>query len=138
MPLEYNRCLVCPVRGLCCYFSTMIDGENVILEDHPCDYLNINTGLCTRFKDRKEVFKNCLSIEDAKKIGGLPEGCLYLKKGEKLNYPPKRKLRPDDNERLKTRYEYVNSMTHKNFQVEKSNEIIELLSDKLMKEEKST
>ncbi len=115
--LIYNRCLDCNVRGECCYFSTLIDGKhNIILESHPCDYLNIKTGLCKQYETRKEVFENCIDVEDAKKIGGLPEGCLHLKKDEVYPYPPKRRLREDDNERIKIRTEYINSMPHKNFQ----------------------
>ncbi len=131
--LIYNRCLACECRGLCCYFSTLIDGKhNIILENHPCSYLNTETGLCIEYKNRKEVFKNCIDIEDAKKIGGLPEGCLYLKKDEVYPYPQKRKLREDDNERIKVRTEYINSMPHKNFQ-EYVPDYINLLSDELEK-----
>ncbi len=135
--LEYNRCLVCEVRGDCCYFSTLIDKKfNIILEDHPCDYLNVDTGLCTHYEDRKEVYENCIDVENAKNLGGLPEGCLYIKKGDKLKYPPKRRLKDDDNERIKVRTKYINSMPHKNFQKDVP-EFIHLVFDEL-KEEKAT
>jgi len=131
--LDYNRCLVCECRGLCCYFSTLIDGKhNIILDDHPCTFLNIDTGLCKQYKNRKEVFENCISVEDAKKIGGLPEGCLHLKKDGIYPYPPKRKLREDDNERIKVRTAFVNAMSHKNFQ-EYIPDFMKPLSDELKK-----
>lgn len=142
MPLKYSRCLDCPVRGDCCYFSTLIDGRyNIILPDHPCIYLNTDTGLCTIYKDRKKHYPDCLDWEDAKKIGGLPEECLFLKKGEELPYPPKRRLTEDDNERLWKRMEYVNAFPHKHFQKEgmsnQSTEFMKFSTDKL-KEEKTT
>lgn len=133
-PLEYNRCLVCPVRGDCCYFSTLIDEKhNIILEDHPCTFLNTETGLCKDYKNRKTLYPNCMDVDKAKLVGGLPLECLYLKKGEELPYPPKRRLMPEDNERLRTRTEYINAMPHKNFQ-KNIPEFVHLLSDELEEE----
>ncbi|KKM03921.1 hypothetical protein LCGC14_1769580 [marine sediment metagenome] len=135
--LDFSRCLVCKCRGLCCYFSTLIDGKhNIILESHPCSFLNTKTGLCIDYENRKEVYENCLDIEQAKQTGGLPEGCLHLEKGVVYPYPHKRRLREDDNERIKVRTAYINSMPHKNFQ-EYVPEFVNLLSDEL-KEEKTT
>ena len=132
--LIYNRCLDCSIRGLCCYFSTLIDGKhNIILKDHPCSHLNTETGLCIDYENRKTIYPECLDIEHAKAIGGLPKGCLHIKKGEELPYPQKRKLRDDDNERIRVRTAYINSMPHKNFQEHKAN-WVNYLSDELEKE----
>lgn len=98
MKLRYNRCLVCPVRGLCCYFAVFLDDDylkeplNLILTNHPCIYLNTDTGLCKVYKDRKEYYSGCLSVEEGKNTGSLPVGCLYLKKGEV--YPKPLKIMP--------------------------------------------
>jgi len=119
--LEYNRCLICEIRGICCYFSSPIEGRNVILLNHPCVFLNTETGLCVEYKNRNEVFERCLSIDKAKLIGALPEGCLYLKKDEKLPFPPKIKPNLDTcSERFKIRYEYLNNLPHNTYQKEKT------------------
>jgi len=112
--LAYNRCLICPIRGDCCYFSNVIDGKyHIILDKHPCEFLNVETGLCIKYKDRYDVFNNCLSIEEAKIQGALPVGCLYIKKEDTPKVPYKRRINYEtDTERVIKRYEYLNNLPH--------------------------
>ncbi len=116
--LEYSRCMICPVRGDCCYFSNVIDDiHHLILDKHPCTYLNIDTGLCTCYEDRKRLFPECLSIEEARKIGSLPVGCLFIKKDDKPKIPFKRSINYEsDNIRIQKRYEYLNNLPHETYQ----------------------
>ena len=44
---------------------------------YPCPYLNLKTKLCTIYDNRYELNPMCLTIDQAKIMGNLPEGCLY-------------------------------------------------------------
>ena len=76
---EDKLCLVCPVRGRCCYFSTKIGDYNIILDKQPCPLLDIDTGLCKDYKNRRTLYEHCCSVEET--IGGLPLECLYVVNG---------------------------------------------------------
>lgn len=88
-----NYCLSCPdsIRGLCCYYSVIIrKGKiiyNIILPNHPCPFLDLDTKLCTIYEERFEINPYCESIKDAIKHNGLPKGCKYLKETNKKTIP---------------------------------------------------
>lgn len=84
-----NLCLNCPVRGKCCYYSTLIEGYNIILENQPCSFLDTKTGLCKDYKNRKKNFKFCLDSEKGIGKGAFPKECLYLTNKSHLEPHPK-------------------------------------------------
>ena len=137
--LEINRCLVCKCRGDCCYFSNVIDGKHhIILDKHPCEFLNVITGLCTQYINRKELFKNCVSIEVARVQGALPVGCLYIKKDVTPKVPYKRRINYEkDNIRIQKRYEYLNNLSYYEIKKGIQDEAEEYFVEKL-KEENTT
>jgi len=65
------------VRGKCCYLSVKIGEYNIILEDQPCVYLDIEKGLCKHYEDRFKV-KHCRNGKAKFECGALPAKCLYL------------------------------------------------------------
>lgn len=95
--------------------------HNLILTNHPCTYLNVATGLCKVYKDRKEYFKDCMSIDEAKQKGALPVGCLYLKKGEV--YPLSLKVMPPDDLKYYYRAIYDNENKRPHNEIQKLEEI---------------
>jgi len=92
-----DLCNECPIKGLCCFHSYYIEelNLNLILTNHHCQYLDTETMSCTIYENRFEINKNCKNIEDAKKEGALPIGCLYLEVGEIYDRPLK--ILPPDN-----------------------------------------
>ena len=88
----------CPVRGRCCFFSVMIEGYNVILDNQPCEFLDLETGLCSDYENRKKNFEYCMNISEIKGRGGLPKGCLYLKEDPTLELHPKENIKDLMNE----------------------------------------
>lgn len=95
-----ENCMNCPVKGDCCYASITIRDKNMILTNHPCKYLNLETKSCTVYEKRKELAPDCLSIGEALKKGALPRECVYAKhflsKGLLPQYPFKERINPDD------------------------------------------
>ena len=71
------KCDNCPdnIRGLCCYHSAVFGNSKV--QTYPCPYLDLKTKLCTIYDNRYELNPMCLTIEQARIMGNLPEGCLY-------------------------------------------------------------
>lgn len=73
-----NLCLKCPVRGKCCYCATIIEGYNIILSNYPCEYLDLETGLCIVYENRKEYIPSCIDTTDNYGKWGYPKECLYI------------------------------------------------------------
>jgi len=86
---DLNLCGMCPekVRGLCCFTSYIYEDSdkkyNIILDRHPCKYLDQKTKLCTVFERRFNLDKVCLEIGKAIKHNALPADCLYVKNNKK-------------------------------------------------------
>lgn len=76
----YDLCKDCidGVKGFCCYSSVLVDGLNVILDNHPCKFLDLKIKECTVFEERYYKNINCMPIEIAIAHNGLPVGCPYL------------------------------------------------------------
>ena len=74
-----NYCNRCPtsIRGMCCYVSYYDGEENFILG--PCIYLNNKTRRCKVYKNRLEINKECLNVEDMLLQGACPKECEYIK-----------------------------------------------------------
>jgi uncharacterized cysteine cluster protein YcgN (CxxCxxCC family) len=73
-----NKCEGCPkdIKGLCCYHSAVFGNNKV--RTYPCPYLDLESCLCSIYEQRYELNPLCLTIQQAKVLGNLPEGCLYL------------------------------------------------------------
>ena len=69
----------CPVRGKCCHVALPIREHQVILEHVACPHLDMVSGFCKDYENR-DKYPWCLTEKDMFKDGGLPKGCLYLKK----------------------------------------------------------
>jgi len=84
-----NLCLKCPdeIRGKCCYYTytayTTSNEKCFILLKHYCPYLNPETKKCNIFKERFKINPYCANIKTSIELGGLIEGCKYLKKHKK-------------------------------------------------------
>lgn len=81
-----NLCFECPVRGRCCYLSSVIHGYNVIIETQPCKLLDVQTGLC---KDYENRLPHCKIGENIFGNGCLPKECLYLREHPEKELNPK-------------------------------------------------
>jgi len=89
-----NLCDKCHyIRGLCCFYNTILEGYNVILSNQPCKFLDTKTMNCTVYEHRYERQPLCLSIEKSYNTGGLPKGCLYLKGHPEREENPKVEIR---------------------------------------------
>jgi uncharacterized cysteine cluster protein YcgN (CxxCxxCC family) len=76
---------LCTRCTICCYYKTIEDDGSVFYTDRPCEYLDIETGLCIVYECRTEAKKDCVRISrKVVELGALPEGCPYVA-GEK-NY----------------------------------------------------
>ena len=74
---KVTLCPLCKIRGRCCDISSIIEGFNIILSKHPCEYLDINTGLCTVYSRRTVLCDDCNPpIEENRKC--YPKECLYF------------------------------------------------------------
>ncbi len=77
-------CKKCEIKGLCCYHSVLLRGKdgtryNVILKNHPCKFLDIETRKCLIYDNRFILNPYCVEIEQAVRQQCLPGECLYLK-----------------------------------------------------------
>lgn len=79
-----NKCTE-KLRKECTYDKTDLPKKskffNVIMPNHPCKFLNLETKLCRNFENRFYVNRTCQTIKAATKrnILALPVGCVYLK-----------------------------------------------------------
>lgn len=89
---EKNLCIDCPsdIRGLCCYFSVLIKGVQMVCDDY-CKFLNIETGRCSVYRERFQKNRHCLTLEEMKKHGTLPRKCLYVQND--VEYQARKDLR---------------------------------------------
>jgi len=90
-----NLCGKCPeyTRGLCCHMNIHIGKFNVILENVPCNYLDLDTMKCTVYDKRKEIASWCLKGKELFGKGALPKECLYLLENPTLESNPKRLIK---------------------------------------------
>jgi len=86
-----NLCLKCPieVRGYCCCSNLHYGGFNILLDNVPCPQLDTETGTCKDYENRGN-YAWCLPNEVVYGLGGLPEGCLYVKEDPSREPKPKR------------------------------------------------
>jgi len=96
MKNEKNLCLNCnsKLRGRCCFHSWLIEGYNIILDNQHCKFLDTKTMSCKEYKNRKKIYPECATIDEAIGKAGLPMGCLYLK--DKMHLEPHPKVNVKD------------------------------------------
>jgi hypothetical protein len=74
---------LCTRCTICCYYKTLKDDGTVVYSDRPCEYLDVDTGLCIVYEFRTEAKKDCVRIsKKVVELGALPGGCPYVS-GEK-------------------------------------------------------
>lgn len=75
-----NLCVDCPeeIRGICCYYSTKIEGHSIYLLNHPCKHFNPDTRKCSIYEKRHEINPNCLTLKEMYVKGTLPKNCPYV------------------------------------------------------------
>lgn len=89
-----DLCLLCPdgIRGTCCFMNIPIGSFNIMLENVPCPYLDLEKMFCSDFEHRHQLAPWCLDKEHMFGKGGLPKGCLYLKQHPEKEPHPKEKI----------------------------------------------
>ena len=73
-----EREALCRRCGVCCHEKVRF-GEQVVITDIPCPYLDLKTNLCAVYPDRLVKQPRCSSAEDSVKANSLPRGCPYIK-----------------------------------------------------------
>lgn len=111
---EENLCEKCPkdIRGKCCYISTTLEDYQIILTNHPCNFLDLETNNCTIYEERRKHHPNCLSIEEMILLGTVPKECPYVRDDEGYqSRDDARHIYPEHlPERLQEEYEKQNSL----------------------------
>ena len=81
---------LCRRCGGCCYEKVRF-GEQVVITDIPCQYLDCKTRLCTVYLERLEKQPRCASAADSIEAGTLPGDCPYV--GGRADYQAPHLLR---------------------------------------------
>lgn len=68
---------LCRRCGGCCYEKVRF-GEQVVITDIPCQFLDTGSNLCTVYPERFRRQPRCSSAADSIKAGGLPGYCPYV------------------------------------------------------------
>jgi uncharacterized cysteine cluster protein YcgN (CxxCxxCC family) len=74
---EEEREALCRRCGICCHEKVRFGGQ-VVITDIPCDYLDLETNLCTIYPERLTKQPRCSSVEDSIKANSLPGDCPYV------------------------------------------------------------
>ena len=75
---------LCRRCGLCCHEKVRF-GDQVVITDIPCQFLDPATNLCTVYPERLTRQPRCSSAEDSIKANSLPGDCPYV--GGLSGYP---------------------------------------------------
>ncbi len=79
---------LCTRCTICCYYKTLRDDGTVVYTDRPCEYLDLDTGLCIIYDDRTKMKEDCVRItRKVIEMGALPAGCPYVVKKRKYRGP---------------------------------------------------
>lgn len=68
---------LCRQCGVCCHEKVRF-GDQVVITDIPCPFLDTETNLCTVYPERFTKQPRCSSAEDSAKANALPEDCPYV------------------------------------------------------------
>lgn len=72
---EYES--LCRRCGICCHEKVRF-GEQVVITDIPCRFLDVETNLCTVYPKRFAKQPRCSTAEDSAKANALPGDCPYV------------------------------------------------------------
>ncbi|MDR1613150.1 MAG: hypothetical protein LBT97_10285 [Planctomycetota bacterium] len=75
-----NLCRRC---GVCCHEKVRF-GDQVVITDIPCPFLDEETNLCAVYPDRFEKQPRCSSADQSAGVNGLPGDCPYV--ADRKNY----------------------------------------------------
>jgi len=71
-----KRCEKC---ARCCYEKEFFRGE-IYYTDQPCEYLDLETGLCSVYERRHELRPGCAPLSpEVLVLGVLPADCPYVR-----------------------------------------------------------
>jgi len=119
-----NLCKKCPdgIRGLCCCVNVPIGSFNLVMENVPCPFLDLETMFCSDYENRKQLAPWCLHGENMFGKGGLPKGCLHLKDHPEKEPHPKIKIRDIlsslpfyQQQELVAKYNFFNNINFKKY-----------------------
>lgn len=68
---------LCRRCGICCHEKVRF-GEQVVITDIPCPFLDVETNLCTVYPERFVKQPRCASAEDSVNGNTLPDDCPYV------------------------------------------------------------
>lgn len=68
---------LCRRCGVCCHEKVRF-GEQVVITDIPCPFLDTETNTCTVYAERFTKQPRCSSAEDSAKANSLPGDCPYV------------------------------------------------------------
>lgn len=68
---------LCRRCGVCCHEKVRF-GEQVVITDIPCQYLDLETNQCTIYPERLEKQPRCSSADDSVRAKSLPGDCPYV------------------------------------------------------------
>lgn len=70
---------LCTCCTICCYHKMLQKDGTILYTNRPCEYLDLETGLCMVYEFREEAKKDCFRItKKIAAIGVLPRGCPYV------------------------------------------------------------
>lgn len=68
---------LCRRCGMCCHEKVRF-GEQVVITDIPCEFLDTETNMCRVYGERLTKQPRCSSAEDSVKANSLPNDCPYV------------------------------------------------------------
>lgn len=72
-----DREALCRRCGVCCHEKVRF-GEQVVITDIPCQFLDLDTNLCTVYPDRLSKQPRCSTAEASLQANALPGDCPYV------------------------------------------------------------
>jgi len=71
-----DLCVRCTI---CCYYKTLKEDGTVVYSDRPCEYLDLDSGLCIIYEERTKMKPDCVRItRRVIEMGALPAACPYV------------------------------------------------------------
>ena len=70
---------ICIRCTICCHYKFLREDGTVVYTDRPCEYLDVDTGLCAVYEFREAAKEDCVRItEEVVALNALPRGCPYV------------------------------------------------------------
>ncbi|NOY53926.1 MAG: hypothetical protein GXP58_09965 [Deltaproteobacteria bacterium] len=79
---------LCARCTICCYYKKLRDDGTVVYTDRPCEYLDLDSGLCIIYENRTKMKEDCVRItRRVIGMGALPSGCPYVAREKNYRGP---------------------------------------------------